>query len=354
MHKKILAVLDPDITYVTRFMEYGNQKKDFPFVIRAFTDPDALMSFLGNHSVEILLLSDLIHLDKPPKAGLTVRLSEIRSTVSAAPDPPGYSLVRDGAPQKKKEIADPPVIFKYQASSVVLKKLVDYYEKDQGSLPETAACPETEILGVFSPVGRSGKTTFALALGECLALKKPTLLLNLESCSGWKELLHESWDRDLSLGIFALRSGEGTPASFLADAVKKIGELSYIPPFAYVPDLFSITCEEWDALIHDIACQMPFEAVIIDFGDLPWANPRLLLSCSHLFMPVLQNETAKAKINEFLMYIQPIAAEEDMPKPENVSVLDQKIPENSDRRIELLPYSALGAYVRKLIAQDML
>ena len=41
------------------------------------------------------------------------------------------------------------------------------------------------IIGVFSPLGRCLKTSFALALGQILAKERAVLYLNLESYSGF-------------------------------------------------------------------------------------------------------------------------------------------------------------------------
>ncbi|MEE3419939.1 MAG: hypothetical protein VZR02_02375 [Lachnospiraceae bacterium] len=347
MTKKILAVLDPDEAYVTRFMEYGNRMSDLPFTIRAFTNPDALMKFLASHSVEVLLLSDLIHLTDTPQVRLTVRLSESR---------PAQNLQKPALREENAapKVPDPPVIFKYQASSLVLKKLVEVYENETGIRVETAESPVSEILGIFSPLGRCGKTTFALTLGECLAMKKPTLLINLEPCSGWKELFHDVWDRDISEGICAIRSGESPSAASLADVIRKIGDLSYLPPFTYAPDLFSVTMEEWSVLFRDIAMQMAYEAIVIDFDSIPWIHPGVLSLCRHVYMPVLKDPTSGAKLKEMNARFSALSKEENLPAATPVSVLDQTIPDFSERRAELLPYSGLGAYVRKIIARDKL
>ena len=352
MTKKILAVLDPDQTYVTRFMEYSSQMKGYPFVVRAFTDQAVFSTFLETHPVDILLLSDLIKLESAPQVGLIVRLSEFRSD-DVESSLPGTDLLKDTEPGKKPLKPDFPVIFKYQSSAVVLRRLEQLYKEETGTNPSPASGPGTDILGIISPVGRSGKTTFALTLGECLAMKKPTLLISLESCSGWQETFHETWTRDLSDGICCLRSAE-PPVTPLMDAVRKIGELSYIPPFSMASNLFSVSTQEWLRLFDVISGSMPFEAVVVDFGDLVWKDPMLLTPCRHIYMPVLTDPVAEAKVREFQRQMQNLQDDGTIAKPEPVSVMDQKIPSRSDRRTELLPYSGLGAYTRGLISRDRL
>ena len=47
----------------------------------------------------------------------------------------------------------------------------------------------TEIIGIFSPLGRCLKTSFALTLGQILAKERAVLYLNMEEYSGFEELM---------------------------------------------------------------------------------------------------------------------------------------------------------------------
>ena len=51
-------------------------------------------------------------------------------------------------------------------------------------------------IAVYSPVGRTGKTGFALALGKEIAKKRRTLYLNLEEYSGFAGIVSCGWGLD--------------------------------------------------------------------------------------------------------------------------------------------------------------
>ena len=57
MKNRILAVCDPEEEYVSRLMEYLNEKRVSPFYVRAFTSKEALMDFAKEEEVEMLLIA---------------------------------------------------------------------------------------------------------------------------------------------------------------------------------------------------------------------------------------------------------------------------------------------------------
>ena len=65
----------------------------------------------------------------------------------------------------------------------------------------------TEILGVFSPLGRCLKTSFALTLGQILAKDKAVLYLNMEEYSGFEELLGKGFAHNLSDLLYYVQTG---------------------------------------------------------------------------------------------------------------------------------------------------
>lgn len=54
------------------------------------------------------------------------------------------------------------------------------------------------IIGVYSPIGRCGKTCLALAIGQILAKEEKVLFVTLDTFTGFTGLLNERWKRDLS------------------------------------------------------------------------------------------------------------------------------------------------------------
>ena len=67
----------------------------------------------------------------------------------------------------------------------------------------------TRIIGVYSPVGRCGKTSLALAMGQLLAREEKLLFITLDTFTGFFPVfVDEQWKRDLSDLIYS-RSKQG-------------------------------------------------------------------------------------------------------------------------------------------------
>lgn len=213
MRRQILAMMDSEAGYAVSFMEYANRRNRIPFEIRAFTDAAQLRIFLLRHRPAILLVAEKDLTEELEKwtDGMLIRLTGSRTE-------------------------EENCVFKYQAASSVIREVMRIYGGEDPRTP----CGQGEgkilkrsakVIGVFSPVGRCMKTAFAVSLGQCLARKKPTILLNLECGSAFSEILHEEYEQDLGDAIYYLRSGEKKPAAKLMTMVRSVGGLDYIPPF---------------------------------------------------------------------------------------------------------------------------
>lgn len=64
---------------------------------------------------------------------------------------------------------------------------------------------EGQLIGVYSPVHRIGKTKFALELGRELSKEGPVLYLNLEEYSGTSHYFPEETEHNLTDLLYYLR-----------------------------------------------------------------------------------------------------------------------------------------------------
>ena len=172
MKKNIFAVCDLEADYAYNFMGYLNQKKNIPFEIQVFTSVETLLAFGKERHIELLLISDKAMCPK-------VREMDIGKIVilSEGVHPPELDLY--------------PSVYKYQASSDVIREVMACYGEEKSVLP--AAFPvlkkTTEILGgVFSP-GPLPENLFCIGAGQILARERAVLYLNLEEYSGFEELM---------------------------------------------------------------------------------------------------------------------------------------------------------------------
>lgn len=123
-----------------------------------------------------------------------------------------------------------------------------------------------EVIGVYSPVGRTMKTTFALTLGQILAKKRACLYLNLEAYSGFEYLMERKFEQTLGDLLYYLRLGSDQLVTKMGSMVQSINNLDYLPPVLSMEDIQSTTAEEWIRLLQQIIDYSNYDVIILDLG----------------------------------------------------------------------------------------
>ena len=190
--RDIFAVCDLEVEYAYHFMEFISKKKSIPLEIRVFTNVQALLDFLQEHQIELLLISENAMCEEIQ----TQKIGQI--VILASGVLPDY-------------LKKYPSVYKYQSSNRVIRETMVCYGESQKNKGKQLRMTsrDVEIIGIYSPVGRTMKTTFALTLGQILAKKKAVLYLNLEEYSGFEYLLEQSYEQNLGDLLYYVRQEEG-------------------------------------------------------------------------------------------------------------------------------------------------
>ena len=302
MKKNIFAVCDLEVDYALNFMDYLNQKKNIPFEIQAFTTVESLIAYGKNIHIELLLISQKAMCRQ-------VQELEIGKIV----------ILSEGV--------HPPVAFP------VLKKT-------------------TVIYGIYSPVGRCLKTSFALTLGQILAKEKAVLYLNLEEYAGFEELMGKGFSQNLSDLLYFVRQENGNLIYKMNGMIQTVNNLDYIPPVRTPEDIRGTEWEDWENLIKEIVSHSSYEVVILDIGGAIDGIFQMLDMCKRIYMPVLTDPVSVSKISQFENlvriwdYPQILARTTKMHLPFHGG---NAAPENY---IEGLLWSELGDYVREILRKE--
>ena len=149
--KKVVAMYEQEEAYGKNLAEYVNRKENMPFELQVFSQADKLSDYLQGHTPQLLLLSEESSLESYGE--MSVKTQDVL-----------YLTEHKEQARDHKENH----IYKYQPTDQLLNQLMqrisDHDKRDSPVMQES--CP---IYGVYSPVGRCGKTTFSLLLGELLA-----------------------------------------------------------------------------------------------------------------------------------------------------------------------------------------
>ena len=280
--RNIFAVCDLDVDYAYHFMEYLSKKKNIPFEVRVFTSAVSFQEYVKEHPVELLLISE------------KAMNSEIRQAKIGQ-----ILILSDGVSARRYE--EYPSIYKYQSSNQVIREALEHYGESGAGMVQSLKLEKKkmEVIGVYSPVGRTMKTTFALTLGQILAKKRACLYLNLEAYSGFEYLMERKFEQTLGDLLYYLRLESDQLVTKMGSMVQSINNLDYLPPVLSMEDIQSTTAEEWIRLLQQIIDYSNYDVIILDLGDSVSQLYQLLEQCTRIYMPIRADPVSQAKIQQF-------------------------------------------------------
>lgn len=331
MNKIKFAVCDREERYVERLTEHFKRKQGIPFEVLAFTEEEAFWRFEEKNKVEFLMIeSEMVNGERLKNfQGCVVILSE--ETV-------------------KSEMLQYHMIGKYQSCDQIFGEMMRiYYEQGQQEgrvdRPMRLLKKETQLFAVYSPVKRCGKTGFALTLGQILAEERPTLYLNLETIAGFAPDGKMEGEGDISDLIYLFRQDRSNFLYQLGRITKKIRDLDYIPA-GIGWDLARVKTEEWIEMVKEIFQYSTYEVMILDFDENVGDLPLFLSFCTRIFMPILEEETAKRKVTQYEELIQRSRNTEIFEKTEKI-----KLPVFTECDPERLYFGKMGEFVRRILGE---
>lgn len=283
MNQKTIAICDDEEDYAYALMSYFNEMKNLLFRAQAFTSGEVLRAYLEKNHLDVLLVSaSYLQKQNIKNVDCLIVLSEGEANQS---------------------LASYPHLYKYQAAKQLFHEALLIYAESMGEVL-TQMKGSTEIIGIYSPLKRVNKTKFSLALGQLLAAKKKTLLLNLEEYSGFSVLLKQNYKKDFSDLIYYYRQKNMNFAIRMEEIEQRVGDLTLIPPIQCAADLWDITKEDMLGVLSELKKVSRYEVIIIDFGNGVSGLFDLLAQCKTVYMPVLNDAISVAKVQEFEAQIQ--------------------------------------------------
>lgn len=317
MSDKNLVICDREFQYANNLMENIAERKELAVKAYACTAWENVKAFSKEKKIDILIVDETC-------------AKKDRKEVEAETI---FVLTTGGCVDLRQEEKS---IYKYQCVDEILSEIFEiYFEKTNEGMLKRVKKKNFKIAGVYSPVHRAGKTTFALAFGKELAKQQKVLYLNLEEFAGFGERFQREEGRNLGDVLYYARQEEGSLGVRLSMMVKSMGELDYIPPIPMSRDLKEVTEEEWEHLIQQIAENSIYEMILLDLGESIQGLFQILQLCDKIYMPVLEDQVSQEKLRQYEENMEKMGMEEIMNK-----TIQFVIPEKT------------GEYVRRLIKGD--
>ncbi len=329
MNKSTLAVFDLEEDYAVSLMDFLNLKQTVPFEVHAFTDREKLIAFARTTKIDVLLISENAVFKEIEDLGAEeiFVLSEETNIV----DKGGHRT-----------------IYKYQATENILREVMCYYAEVSTVFKNRRVSVDqsmVEIIGIYSPVKRALKTSFALTLGQLLSKKKRVLYINLEEYAGFNSLFQATYMTDMSDLMYYISQNKQNFIWKLASMVQNIGGLDYIPPAFCSLDIKKIQRDQWLTFLEELK-KCNYEVIILDLGEAVDGIFDILRMCNKIYTPTKDDGVSYAKLEQYEALLRIMEYDDVLDKTRKLSFsYFRGIEYGPDR----LVFSELGKYVQKLI-----
>ncbi|MGN1267341.1 MAG: hypothetical protein ACI4UH_05330, partial [Dorea sp.] len=192
-------------------------------------------------------------------------------------------------------------LYKYQSGEKLLGEILkecDDFETTENFLRKNAKKQSGKIIGVFSPVHRIGKTTYALRMGEKLSLSSNVLYLNLEIFGGIGGHFEEG-GQTLADVLYYVRQEKRNLGLILTTMVCHREGLDYILPMPVSEDVKEVEAEEWISLVRKIMNESIYETIILDIDEGIRHPYQLLKMCTEVHLVTDESVYSRAKERQF-------------------------------------------------------
>lgn len=302
MYARNLVICDKEQQYAKNLLQMFSSQKERPVQLYLFHTLEELMRFSRQKKVHILLIGEEFS----------------RKQRGQVPAEARFVLVKDGQgtlAEDEDVLAEDEVgICRYQSAEEIWEQIVGGTPEKEGGPVRPGAKVKGEIIGVYSPIHRIGKTRFAMELGKKLAEKQPVLYLNLEAYSGGDYYFPERTGQDLGDLLYYIRQEKGNLGLRISMMAGQAGNLDYVFPMPYMRDLREVKGEEWIKLFCQILEQCIYEKVILDLSDSVDGLFDILKSCSVIYTPYIEDGAARAKLSQYVENLRRTGLEEILEK----------------------------------------
>lgn len=296
-------ICDSQKLYSKNLLQVFRQKKTDEYQYYLFHTSEELKKFAEKKKVHILLLDETY-------------LREVYNDISADKK---ILLVK----QVKKNRNGIRMISRYQSAENIWKQVQKEPIKRQVPIKRKKGNQKGELIAVYSPIHRIGKTQFAIRKAKELAQREQVLYLNLEEYSGGGYYFHEEMEQNLGDLLYYLRQNKGNLGMRISMIVGQYDNLDYIMPMSCVQDLKAVREEEWLFLCERICKECIYEKIILDVGDCINGLFALLGRCKNIYMPYIDEPIAAAKMKQYVENVRKLGMEELLEKTIQVN-MDEK------------------------------
>lgn len=280
--ERILAILTDEPEYACELASYLESRHDFIFRPMVFTDRETYMSFEQDNHVDMLLCPE----------DIAARNADYRAE--------HICVLSEGGIVGESSAF--PSIFKYQSPEAIMKEIIDFYGKKQSHEAvkgDTKTVNGKRIISVFSPVGGSYKSTYALALAEYFSRGGRTLFVSFDPFFELPGEEKKATDKNLTDVIYFLEAKEAEPLEFIRRIAHRRGNLEYISGVSHWFDICDMKQAHMRRFIDSIISSDYYSEVVVDVGVMGASCMELLAAGSDIYLLTGNSRKSRARIAEW-------------------------------------------------------
>ncbi len=313
MAKINIVIADSDELYLNHLANYLIEHVN-TFEVFSFTTKESLIKFIGDKSNKV----DVIAFTEDLMDG----------TISVA-DVPAKILLSDGT---FTELTEFDSVNKYQKADKFISDILLIYAEKTGHIEAVSlGDKETKLIGFFSPVGGSGKTTLALGTAYALAAQgKRVFYFNAEKLNSTTEVLCEGPSGSLSDLYLAVKTkGANVGLKIISNKYTDGNNLSYINPSESSLEINELTTDEFVKLMKEYETLGEFDVVVVDFdSEFSKDKIKILDTMDRIFVPFTPESLSIAKMK---LYVKELSMYDELKsiKDKTYPVLNKVSPQSN-------------------------
>lgn len=275
---EVLAVLDKDQEYLEQLVNYIKQKKNFNFIVVAFTDITPYLEYEETNKVAILLYNNNYN-------DLVIGCSAKQK----------LALVETKAIKEENKVN----IYKYQSVELLMKEILRHYEGSQGMNIREALSNDLHVIGIAAFTGEISSNYVGALLAYEYGKSKRTLFLSLDPFHSKKVLGIREDSEGVSDLIYYVKQKNSNLSLKIASLINKIETFDYIIGFSHWNDLFELQEEEVKHILNTIRNHLNYEVLIVEMGSMNHFSIALMEECNCIYQTLQKGEIYREKDREF-------------------------------------------------------
>lgn len=299
---KRLIICSRQKEYIFRLAECIDNRKELNFNLGLCISSKKLQLLEEKQDIDILIIDEEFSYEIRKKSMAKIK----------------FVLTQGTCPDLGKEEEE---IYQYQPAAKIITQILERCTKEDGmNVFKRYKRENHEIIGVYSPIHRIGKSEFAVTLTRALARTQKALYLSLEEYS------RISGENESTLAdiLYCLKQEGSAPGMRINSAVTEINGISTILPIPFSMDLKEVEHEEWTLLFHKILEESMFSTLVLDFSESVQGLFSLLEMCDVIYMPIIEKERNGPKILQYEQMLEKLNYVSLVEKTELISMESSK------------------------------